>query len=103
MTHSQSEDAAPHVSAAFINAIAEEGTKTEAVEWLQKTWNENCALRAEINALRGRGVLVPLVPTPKMIEAGCANNPTCWTEETDDGFAADVANDVYAAMVRAAP
>jgi prefoldin subunit 5 len=26
--------------AAFINAIAEEGTKDEAVEWLQKTWDE---------------------------------------------------------------
>ncbi len=39
---------APHVSAAFINALAEEGTKDEAVQWLQKTWNDNCALRAHI-------------------------------------------------------
>ena len=38
---------ASHVPAAFINAIAEEGTKAEAVEWLQKLWNENCALREE--------------------------------------------------------
>jgi len=30
--------------AAFINAIAEEGTKAEAVEWLQKTWDERCDL-----------------------------------------------------------
>lgn len=37
--------------AAFINAIAEEGTKAEAVEWLQKTWDENCELRAEIERL----------------------------------------------------
>jgi hypothetical protein len=29
----------PFVRAAFINAIAEEGTKAEAVEWLQKEWN----------------------------------------------------------------
>ncbi len=36
----------PHVPAAFINAIAEEGTKAEAVEYLQKQWNETCALRA---------------------------------------------------------
>lgn len=36
----------PHVPAAFINAIAEEGTKAEAIEYLQKQWNENCALRA---------------------------------------------------------
>jgi hypothetical protein len=42
----------PHVPAAFINAIAEEGTKNEAIDWLQKTWNENCALRAELKALR---------------------------------------------------
>jgi hypothetical protein len=39
---------APHVPAAFINAIAEEGTKAEAIEYLQKTWNENCALRAQL-------------------------------------------------------
>lgn len=32
--------------AAFINAIWEEGTKDEAVEWLQKTWDENCDLRS---------------------------------------------------------
>ena len=35
----------PHVPAAFINAIAEGGTKAEAVEYLQKQWNEVCALR----------------------------------------------------------
>lgn len=46
---------APHVPAAFINAIAEEGTKAEAIEWLQKTWNENCELRAQLAALRLRG------------------------------------------------
>lgn len=46
---------APHVPAAFINAIAEEGTKAEAIEWLQKQWNENCALRAELRAMRGVG------------------------------------------------
>lgn len=28
--------------AAFINAIAEEGTKAEAVEFLQQTWDELC-------------------------------------------------------------
>ena len=39
---------APHVQAAFINAIAEEGTKTEAIWYLQKYWNECCALRAHI-------------------------------------------------------
>lgn len=39
---------APHVPAAFINAIAEEGTKQEAVEWLQKEWNENRRLTREL-------------------------------------------------------
>jgi hypothetical protein len=37
-----------------------------------------------------------------MIEAGCEHNPTQWNEGTDLGFAADVANDVYVAMVRSA-
>lgn len=31
--------------AAFINVIAEDGTKAEAVEWLQKTWNELCDIK----------------------------------------------------------
>lgn len=39
----------PHVPAAFINAIAETGTKDEAVRYLQQQWNETCALR-EVNA-----------------------------------------------------
>lgn len=42
----------PHVPAAFINAIAEEGTKDDAIYHLQKLWNENCALRDEIKSLR---------------------------------------------------
>lgn len=46
--------------------------------------------------------LVPLIPTPKMIEIGCENNPTIWTDETDDDFAATVANDIYVSMVRTA-
>lgn len=35
----------PHVPAAFINAIAEEGTKAEAIQFLQEQWNETCYLR----------------------------------------------------------
>jgi hypothetical protein len=38
---------APFHRAAFINAITEEGSKAEAVEWLQKTWNEKCQIEAE--------------------------------------------------------
>ena len=37
----------PHVPAAFINTIAEEGTKAEAVKYLQKQWDETCALRKQ--------------------------------------------------------
>lgn len=40
-------------------------------------------------------------PTEAMLEAGCSSNPTSWNEGTDDGFAADVANDVYRAMIGA--
>jgi hypothetical protein len=47
--------------------------------------------------------LVPLIPTARMIEVGCDNNPTQWNEGTPDGFAADVANDIYVSMVRASP
>lgn len=48
-------------------------------------------------------VVVPREPTAEMIIAGCENNPTQWSDGTDDGFAADVANDVYRAMIAAAP
>ncbi len=41
----------PHVPAAFINAIAEEGTKAEAIEYLQRQWNETCALRAALEKI----------------------------------------------------
>jgi hypothetical protein len=37
--------------AAFINNIADEGTKAEALEWLQRTWDDNFALQARIDAL----------------------------------------------------
>lgn len=47
-------------------------------------------------------VMVPVNPTDAMIEAGCDNNPTQWNEGTDLGFAADVANDIYRAMLAAA-
>jgi hypothetical protein len=41
----------PYVPAAFINAVAEEGTLDEAVSWLQKLWNENCALRGALEEI----------------------------------------------------
>ena len=42
----------PHVPAAFINAIREEGTKEEACNLLQKQWNETCALKKRVKELK---------------------------------------------------
>lgn len=39
---------AKHHPAAFINVIAEDGSKEEAVEQLQETWNELCEARNQI-------------------------------------------------------
>ena len=38
-------------NAAFINAIAEEGTKAEAIEWLQKTWDDYVDLKKEVESM----------------------------------------------------
>jgi hypothetical protein len=59
--------------------------------------------RAALLAALADHVVVPREPTRAMIEAGCENNPTQWNDNTDDGFAADVANDVYRAMISASP
>jgi hypothetical protein len=37
----------PHVQAAFINALREEGTFDELAEALQRQWNECCHLHNE--------------------------------------------------------
>lgn len=51
---------APHVPAAFINAIAaEEGTKEEAVRYLQETWNDyRQAVKERDEAKAQRGTLL---------------------------------------------
>lgn len=41
----------PHVNAAFINSIREEGTKQEACDYLQKQWNETCTLYKRLKKL----------------------------------------------------
>ncbi len=41
----------PHVPASFINSLREEGSKEECLEFLQKYWNEVCALHARIREL----------------------------------------------------
>jgi hypothetical protein len=38
-----------HFPAAFINNIAEEGTKEEAIQWLQKIWNQFMTYREDVN------------------------------------------------------
>lgn len=43
-----------HVPAAFINNIYEEGSKTEAVAYLQETWNELCHVKAELTLVTER-------------------------------------------------
>lgn len=43
----------PHVPAAHVNALAEEGTRAELIDWLQKQWNEICWLRGDLARLRG--------------------------------------------------
>jgi len=64
----QPKKAAPHVQAAFINALAEEGTKEEVIFWLQKTWNERCALAdalREITKIEARPVAEGFVTGPQ--------------------------------------
>lgn len=41
----------PKHNAAFINAIADEGTKEEAIEWLQKTWDDYVDLKKEVESM----------------------------------------------------
>jgi hypothetical protein len=42
----------PHVNAAFINALREEGTKKELAEYLQNEFNTSCAYDKEIRRLQ---------------------------------------------------
>ena len=61
--------------------------------------------RAALTAIEAAGAwkLVPVKPTEAMIGAGVEGNPTAWNTWTDRGFVADVAIDVYGAMLAAAP
>jgi hypothetical protein len=62
-----------HHTAAFINALAEEGTKAEAIEWLQKTWNENCELRERVAILEAE--LRVAYKLPKAIDDAFDHQP----------------------------
>lgn len=65
----------PHVPAAFINSIREEGTKEEALFWLQEQWDETCALRA---VLREAPCPHPASGDSPDIEAGeCCDKGNC--------------------------
>lgn len=71
--------------------------------WQRARLEEVDARRAGVAQCPAGWKLVPIEPTDEMVEVGCDNNSTQWNEGTDNGFAADVANDVYVSMVRAAP
>lgn len=43
----------PHVEPPFITALKNGGTKEEAIFALERMWEEQCGLRAEIEKLRG--------------------------------------------------
>ncbi len=84
--------------------ITELKAQRDALEISRNRWIDLARkMRDELNAVNGTHVVVPREPTAEMIIAGCENNPTQWSDGTDDGFAADVANDVYLAMIAAAP
>lgn len=75
---------APHVPAAFINAIAEEGTKAEAIEWLQKTWNENCLLRSQLAKAKAVNETVAGYLRP-LNELVVASEDDYCSEDTEEG------------------
>jgi hypothetical protein len=41
--------------AAFINALAESGSRDELIQFLQKTWDELCDLRKVLLELSAKG------------------------------------------------
>lgn len=45
---------APHVPAAFINVLHEEGTRDELIYHLQITWNELCQAKRELSLAQSR-------------------------------------------------
>lgn len=51
----------PRVPAAFINAIADEGTKEEAIKYLQEVWDERCLLKDELAELREKARMLEYV------------------------------------------
>ena len=48
---SEGKTEAPHQPAAFINALSEEGTREELIDYLQKTWNERCEFERELSSV----------------------------------------------------
>lgn len=45
-------------------------------------------------------VCVPKNPPDDLVETMMDNNPTSWTEDTDNNFPCEVVTDIYAAIVR---
>jgi hypothetical protein len=63
-------------------------------------WNRRSAVSATVPT--GFKV-VPVEPTEEMLDMGMAANVISRDEDTDGGFPREVANDVYRAMIEAAP
>jgi hypothetical protein len=55
--------------AAFINNIADEGTKEEALVYLQKEWDEGFEIRAEIVKMKELLRVAQMCVNPKGMEA----------------------------------
>ena len=66
-----SEQKAPHVPAAFINALTEEGSRETILQFLQETWNDYCQVANERDALQKYIAETPQwTPTHRHAEGG---------------------------------
>lgn len=85
---SDKKSVAPHVQASFINAIAEEGTKQEAVEWLQRIWNELCQAEANLRKAQEENAMLEAM-NAALRDQNVAMNDTILarsaTQRTTDG------------------
>lgn len=77
----------PHAQAAFINAIREEGSKKEACDNLQETWNDLCAARVELATLRAKMAERSQASLDVLAERHRQITAEDWTPEHDDAQA----------------
>jgi hypothetical protein len=78
----------PCEPAAFINAIADEGTKEEAIRWLQKIWDELCYVRRQASRQQPEPVALPSFIRREVERAiDAAVNPPPGSMTLGDGMA----------------